>query len=67
MTKSLKAVTEERDAEGAVTKGELEINYQKAAADAKNEVKQDLAKKKIEQRLKQEIEKQQRNETFSAA
>ena len=34
----------------------LEINYEKAAAEAINKVKQDLAAKEIEQRLKQEIE-----------
>ena len=63
----MKAVTEEKDAGGAMTKCSLEINYQKAAEEAINKVKQDLATKEIEKRLKQEIERQQRNETFSAA
>ena len=43
----------------------LEKNYEKAAAEATNKVKQDLATKKIEQRLKQEIERQKMNETLS--
>ena len=33
------------------TKASLEINYEKAAAEATNKVKQDLATKKIERRL----------------
>ena len=41
----------------------LEINYEKSAADAINKVKQDLTTKEIEQRLRQEIEKQKLNET----
>ena len=43
----------------------LEINYEKAAAEAINRVKQDLAIKEIEQRLKQEIARQKMNETLS--
>ena len=43
----------------------LEINYERAAAEAINKVKQDLATKGIEQRLKQEIERQKLNETLS--
>ena len=43
----------------------LEINYERAAAEAINKVKQDLATKEIEQRLKQEIERQKLNETLS--
>ena len=39
-------------------------NYEKAAAEAINKVKQDLATKEIEQRLKQEIEKQEMIETL---
>ena len=39
-------------------------NYEKAAAEAINKVKQDLATKEIEQRLRQEIEKQKLNETL---
>ena len=42
----------------------LEINYEKDAAEAINKVKQDLATKEIEQRLRQEIEKQKLNETL---
>ena len=33
----------------------LKINYEKAAAEAINKVKQDLATKEIEKRLRQEI------------
>ena len=40
------------------------INYEKAAAEAINRVKRDLATKKIVQRLKHEIEKQKMNETL---
>ena len=40
------------------------INYQKAAGEAINRVKQDLATKEIEQRLKHEIELQKMNETL---
>ena len=43
----------------------LAINYEKAAAEAINKVKQDLATKEIEQRLKQEIERQKLHETLS--
>ena len=43
------------------------INYEKAAAEAINKAKQDLATKEIEERLKQGIERQQRNETLSMA
>ena len=46
---------------GATTKGSLEINYEKAAADAINQMKQELATKEIERGLKQEIERHQRN------
>ena len=42
----------------------LEINYENAAAESINKVKQDLATKEIEQRLRQEIEKQKLNETL---
>ena len=42
----------------------LEINYEKAATEAINKVKQDLATKRIEQRLRQEIERQKLNETL---
>ena len=58
-TKVAKAVTEERISIG--------INYEKAATEVINKVKQVLATKEVEQRLKQEIERQQRNETLSMA
>ena len=35
----------------------LEINYEKAAAEAINKVEQDLATEEIEQRLRQEMER----------
>ena len=60
-TKTVKAVTQVKNATGTETKNSLEINFEKAAADAINKVKQDLATKEIEQRLKQEIEKQRLN------
>ena len=49
-------MTQVKDATGAETRNSLEINYEQAAAI--NKVKQDLATKEIEQRLKQELEKQ---------
>ena len=55
-TKTGKAVTQNKDATGAETKNSLEINYERAAAEVINKVKQDLATKDIEQRLKQEID-----------
>ena len=64
-TKTVKAVTPVKDAAGAETRSPLEINYEKAAAEAINRVRQDLTTKKIEQWLKQEIEKQTMNVTFS--
>ena len=48
----------------AENRNSLEINYEKAAAEAINKVNHDLATKVIEQRLNQEIEKQRLNETF---
>ena len=48
MRKSAKVVTEDRGAERAATQSLLEISSQKAAADASNKVKQDLAKKELE-------------------
>ena len=45
-------------------KGPIEINYEKAAAEAINRVKQELATKESERRLKQAIERQKMNETF---
>ena len=64
-TKSMKAMTQERDAGGAESRISLGINYEKAAAEVLNKVKQDLPTKEIEQGLKQELERQQRNETIS--
>ena len=49
----------------AENKNPLAINYEKAAAEAINKRKQRFATKEIEQRLKQEIEKQKLNETLS--
>ena len=49
----------------AETRSSLEINYEKAFAEAINRVKQDLATKEIEQRLKQETERQKMNETLA--
>ena len=63
-TKSMKAVTQVKTAMKAEAGNSLKINYEKAAAEAINKVKQDLATKEIEQRLKQEIEKQRLNETL---
>ena len=60
-------MTEEKDARGAESRNSLEINYEKAAAEAINKAKEDFATKQIEQRLKRELERQQRNETLSMA
>ena len=62
-TKTVKAVTQVNSAIEATAIYALEINYEKAAAEAINKVKQDVATKEIEQRLKQEIEKQKLKET----
>ena len=51
-TKTLKAVTQVKNAIEAEAKNSLELSYERAAADAINKVKQDLATKEIEQRLK---------------
>ena len=64
-TKTAKAVTQVKNALEAKAKKSLEINFERAAAEAINKVKQDLATKKIEQRLKQETERQKLNETLS--
>ena len=61
-TNTVKAVTQVNSAKEATARIALEINYEKEAAEAINKVKQDLATKEIEQRLKQEIEKQKLNE-----
>ena len=63
-TKTVKAVTQVKNAIEAEARSSLEINYEKAAAEAIHKVKQDLATKEIEQRLKQEIERQKLNETL---
>ena len=52
------------DTTGNTRHNALEINYEKAAAEAINKVKQDLAAKEIDQRLKQEIERQKMNEAM---
>ena len=55
-------MTKNKDATGAEKRNSLEINYERAATEAINKVRQDLATKEIEQRLKQEKEKQRLNE-----
>ena len=66
-TKTVEAVTQVNSAMEATTRHDLEINYEKAAAEAINKVKQDLAAKEIEQRVKQEIERQKVNETLGCS
>ena len=66
-TKSMKTVTQCGSAAEATAKKAPEIDYEKAAAEAINKVKQDLAAKEIEQRLKQEIEKQNFNEALAGS
>ena len=63
----MKAVTQVNNAIEATAKDTLEIDYEKAASEAIYKVKQDLATKEIEQRLKQEIDKQRLNETLSCS
>ena len=63
-TKTVKAVMQVKTAMDAEAGNSLEINYEKAAAEAINKVKQDLATKEIEQRLRQEIETQKLNDTL---
>ena len=63
-TKTVKAVTQVKNAIEAEARYSLEIKYEKAAAEAINKIKQDLATKAIEQRLKQETERQKLNETL---
>ena len=60
----MKAVTQVKNSIEAEAKKSLEMNYESAAAEAINKVKQDLAMKEIEQRLKQAIERQKLNETL---
>ena len=62
--KTVRAVPQVKTAMEAEAGNFLEINYEKAEAEAINKVKQDLATKEIEQRLRQEIEKQKLNETL---
>ena len=64
-TKTVKAVTQINNAMQTMTRKSPEINFERAAAEAINKVKLNLATKEIEQRLKQEIEKQKLNETLS--
>ena len=64
-TKTVKAAVQVKNAIEADNKKVLEIIYEKAAAEAINKVKQDLATKEIEPRLKQEIERQKLNESLS--
>ena len=66
-TKTVKAVTQDNSAIEATARNALEINYEKAAAEAIKKVKQDLTTKEIEQRLKQEIERQKLNETLGCS
>ena len=63
-TKTVKAVVQVKNAIEAENKNPLAINYENAAAEAINKVKQDLATIEIEQRLKQEIERQKLNRTL---
>ena len=63
-TKTVKSVRQVKAVAEPETRNSLEINNEKAAAEAINKVKQDLATKEIEQRLKQEIERLRFNETL---
>ena len=63
-TKTVKAVTQCNSAIEATAKNALE---ESPAAEAINKVKHDLAAKEIEQRLKQEIERQKMNEALSCS
>ena len=65
--KTVKAVTQVNSAIEATARNGLEIIYEKAASEAINRVKQDLATKEIDQRLKQEIERQKLNETLGCS
>ena len=66
-TKTVKAVTQCVSAAEATAKKAPEIDYEKAAAEAINKVKQDLAAKEIEQRLKLEIERKNFNEALTGS
>ena len=63
----MKAVTQVNSAIEATARNALDINYEKAAEEAINKVKQDLAAKEIEQRLKQEIDRQKLNEALACS
>ena len=65
--KTVKAVTQVNSARETTARNALEINYEKAASEVINKVKQDLATNEIEQRLKQEIDRQRLNETLSCS
>ena len=66
-TKTVKAVTHVNGAIESAAGNSLEINYEKAATEAIAKVKQDLAAKEIEQRLKLEIERQNFNEALTGS
>ena len=66
-TKTVKAVSHVNDAIESAAGNSLEINYEKAATEAIAKVKQDLAAKEIEQRLKLEIERQNFNEALTGS
>ena len=66
-TKTVKAVTHVNGAIESAAGNSLEINYEKAATEAITRVKQDLAAKEIEQRLKLEIERQNFNEALTGS
>ena len=55
-TKTVRAVTQNKNATGPGMRNSLEINYERAAAEAINKVKQELATEEIEQQLKHEKE-----------
>ena len=66
-TKTVKAVTHVNGAIESAAGNSLEINYEKAATEAIAKVKQDLAAKEKEQRLKLEIERQNFNEALTGS
>ena len=66
-TKTVKAVTHVNGAIESAAGNSLEINYEKVATEAITKVKQDLAAKEIEQRLKLEIERQNFNEALAGS
>ena len=66
-TKTVKTVTHVNGTIESAAGKSLEINYEKAATEAIAKVKQDLAAKEIEQRLKLEIERQNFNEALTGS